>query len=331
MKVTLLGPEGVTMSMACLVRAMFPVGLIVLAVGGAHAQDYPNQPIRMMGSSPGGSADLIMRLIEPTLRRSLGQPIVIDNRATILLGELGAKAPPDGYTMVVVGTSFFTGHLLRDTSWDPIRDFLPVTLAAAGPSVLVVHPSVPAKSVKELIALAKARPGEINYATGAPGSTAHLATELLKAMAGINVTWVPYKDNAPGLRSVMAGETQMMVTNIPGIEALMKAGRVRALAVTTTKPSPLLPGVPAMAEAGVPGYEALSADGMVVPARTPAAIINRLNQEIVRALQEPNTKQTLFNSGVVSVGSTPEEFGAFMKASVAKWGKVIKDSRIRVN
>jgi tripartite-type tricarboxylate transporter receptor subunit TctC len=233
--------------------------------------------------------------------------------------------------MVVVGTSFFTGNLLRDTSWDPIRDFLPVTLAAAGPSVLVMHPSVPAKSMKELIALAKARPGEINYATGAPGSTAHLATELLKAMAGIKLTWVPYKDNAPGLRSVMAGETQMMITNMPGIEPLMKAGRVRALAVTSTKPSPLLPGVPAMAEAGVPGYEALSVDGMVVPARTPAAIINRLNQEIVRALNEPNTKQTLFNSGVVVVGSTPEEFGNFMKASVAKWGKVIKDSRIRVN
>jgi tripartite-type tricarboxylate transporter receptor subunit TctC len=234
--------------------------------------------------------------------------------------------------MIVVGTSFFTGHLLRDTSWDPIRDFLPVTLACAGPSVLVVHPSVPAKSIKELIALAQVRPGEINYATGAPGSTAHLATELLKAMAGgIKLTWVPYKDNGPGLRSVIAGETQMMITNMPGIEPLIKAERVRALAVTSAKPSPLLPGVPAMADAGVPGYEALSVDGMVVPARTPAAIINRLNQEIVRALNEPNTKQTLFRSGVVVVASTPEEFGSFMKASVAKWGKVIKEAGIRVN
>jgi tripartite-type tricarboxylate transporter receptor subunit TctC len=205
----------------------------------------------------------MLRLIEPTLRRALGQPVIIDNRATILLGELGAKAPPDGYTMIVVGTSFFTGNLVRDTNWDPIRDFLPVTLACAGPSVLVVHPSVPANSVKELIALAKARPGAINYATGAPGSTAHLATELLKAMAGgIKLTWVPYKDNGPGLRSVMAGETQMMITNMPGIEPL---------------------------------------------------------------------KQMLFNSGVVVVGSTPEEFGRFMKSSVAKWGKVIKDAGIRVN
>ena len=311
---------------------MFSVGLIFLGVSVAHGQDYPSQPIRMLGSSPGGSADTVMRLIEPALRRALGQPVIVDNRSTILLGELGAKAPPDGYTMIVVGTSFFTGHLLRDTNWDPIRDFLPVTLACAGPSVLVVHPSVPAKSIKELIALAQVRPGEINYATGAPGSTAHLATELLKAMAGgIKLTWVPYKDNGPGLRSVIAGETQMMITNMPGIEPLIKAERVRALAVTSAKPSPLLPGVPAMADAGVPGYEALSVDGMVVPARTPAAIVNRLNQEIVRALNEPNTKQTLFRSGVVVVASTPEEFGSFMKSSVAKWGKVIKEAGIRVN
>jgi tripartite-type tricarboxylate transporter receptor subunit TctC len=310
---------------------MLSIGLMVLGASGVSGQDYPNQPVRLVGSSPGGGSDLVMRLIAPSLKGSMGQTVIVDNRSTILLGEIGAKAPPDGHTLIVVGNSFIIGHLLRETTWDPVRDFLPVTLADAGPSVLVVHPSVPIKSVKELIALAKARPRDINYASGAPGSTSQLAAELFKSMAGVNMVWVPYKDNAPGMMSVLSGETQVMFANTPGVEPLMKEGRVKVLAVTSAQPSPLFPGVQTVAAAGVPGYEALTIDAVVVPARTPATIVNRLNREIVRALNEASTKQTLFNSGVVVVGSSPEELGNFIKSSIAKWGKVIKDAGIRAN
>jgi hypothetical protein len=204
-------------------------------------------------------------------------------------------------------------------------------LADAGPSVLITHPSVPVRSVRDLIALAKARPGDLNYASGAPGATSQLAAELFKSMTGVRIVWVPYKDNGPGVLSVIAGQTQVMFANTPGIEELAKAGRVRILAVTTLQPSPVFPGVPTVADAGVPGYESLTIDAVVVPARTPAAIVNRLNQEIVRALTEPGTKKTLFNSGVVVVGSSPEELGAFIKSSIAKWSKVIKEAGIRAN
>ena len=307
------------------------IGPLAGGLEAALAQDYPNQPIRFVGSSPGGGSDLVMRLIAPSLKNALGQPVVIDNRPTILLGEVGAKAAPDGYTVVFVGNSFVIGHLLRDTPWDPIRDFLPVTLADAGPSVLIVHPSLPVKSVKELIALARARPKQLNFATGAPGSTAHLAAELFRGMSAIDMVWVPYKDNGPGMMSVIAGETQLMFKDAAGLVPQMKAGRVRALAVTSAQASPLFPDLPSIAEAGLPGYEALTIDAVVVPARTPAAIINRLHDEIVRALNEGGTKQTLFNSGVVVVGSTPEELGGFLKTSIVKWSKVIKDAGLRAN
>ena len=303
----------------------------LLAAGAAFAQDYPSQPIRLIGSSPGGGSDTVMRLIAPTLRAALGQPVVIDNRSSILIGDIGAKSPPDGHTVIVVGNSFIIQNLMRDTAWDPVRDFLPVTLADAGPSVLITHPSVPVKSVRDLVALAKARPGDLNYASGAPGATSQLAAELFKSMAGVKIVWVPYKDNGPGVLSVLAGQTQIMFANAPGVEELAKAGKVRILGVTTARASPVFPGVPSIAEAGVPGYEALTIDAIVVPARTPAAIVNRLNQEIVRALNEPGTKKTLFNSGVVVVGGTPEELGAFIKSSIAKWSKVIKEAGIRAN
>jgi tripartite-type tricarboxylate transporter receptor subunit TctC len=316
-----------------LLRTLERAGLValVIAAGAVCAQDYPTQPIRLVGSSPGGGSDLVMRLIAPTLRAALGQPVVIDNRSSILIGDIGSKAPPDGHTVIVVGNSFIIQNLLRETAWDPVRDFLPVTLADAGPSVLIVHPSVPAKSVRDLIALAKSRPGEINYASGAPGATSQLAAELFKSMAGVKMVWVPYKDNGPGVMSVVAGQTQVMFANTPGVEELAKAGRVRVLAVTSAQPSPVFPGAPSIADAGVPGYEALTIDAVVVPARTPAAIVNRLHQEIVRALNEPATKKTLLNSGVVAVGSSPEELGAFIKSSIAKWSKVIREAGIRAN
>jgi tripartite-type tricarboxylate transporter receptor subunit TctC len=310
---------------------MFSVGLMVLGSGAVCGQDFPDKPIRLVGSLAGGGSDLVMRLIAPALRDSLGQPVIIDNRPAILLGDIGSQAPPDGYTVIVVGTSFMIGHLLRETSWDPVRDFLPVTLADAGPSVLLVHPSVQVKSVKELIALAKARPGQLNYATGTAGSSPHLAAELFRGMVGVNMVWVPYKSNGLGMLSLIGGETQVMFKDAAAVESQMKSGRVRALAVTSAHPSALFPGLPALADAGVPGYEALAVDAIVVPAKTPATIINRLNLKIVRALNQASVKETLFNSGVVVVGNSPDELGNFLKSEIAKWGKVIKDAGIRAD
>jgi tripartite-type tricarboxylate transporter receptor subunit TctC len=306
----------------------FSAGTALLSAT-APGQGYPDKPIRLVGSLPGGGSDLVMRLIAPGLKDALGQPVIVDNRASLLLGEIGAAAPPDGYTLIVVGSSFMIGHLLRKTTWDPIKDFLPVTLADAGPSVLLVHPSVPVKSVKELIALARAKPGTLNYGTGSPGSSAHLAGELFKSMVGVNLVWIPYKDQGLGMNALIGGETQVMFKDAGGVPAHIEAGRVRALAVTSGEPSPLFPGLPTVAASGVPGYEALAVDAVVVPARTPVAIIRRLNSEIVRSLQQPSVKQTLFNTGVIVVGNSPEELGKFMASEIEKWGKVIKEAGIR--
>ena len=308
---------------------LLSIGMLAMSPGVALGQTYPDKPIRLFGSLPGGGSDLIMRLIAPSLRNTLGQPVIIENRPVFLLGEIGSKAPPDGYSVFVVGTSFMIGHLLRETSWDPLRDFAPVTLADAGPGVLIVHPSLPVKSVKELIALAKSKPGQLNYASGPPGSAAHLAAELFKGIAGINLVWVPFKSQGLGVVALLTGETQVMLNSAAGSTQFMKSGQVRALAVTTAQPSPLLPGLPTLAASGVPGYESLQTDAIVVPAKTPAPIISRLNQEIVRALNQPDVKEALSNTGVVVVGNSPEEFGKFMKAEVVKWGKVIKDAKIK--
>ena len=320
---------------ACIVAAACGV-LLIGAPGSMRAQDYPTRTVRfIVPYVPGGGVDFVGRTVAQKLSETWGYSVIVDNRpggGTNIGSELVARAAPDGYTLLIGGVpNTVNVTLYPKLSYDLIRDFAPVILLDTAPNVLAVHPLVPAKSVRELIALAKARPRELNYASGAPGSTAHLAAELFTRMAGIAMVWVPYKDNGPGMMSMIAGETQVMFKDAAGVEPQMKAGRVRALAVTSAQPSPLFPGLPTVAAAGVPGYEALTIDAVLVPAKTPAAIISRLNQEIVRALNEANAKQTLFNSGVVVVGSSPEELGIFLKSSVAKWGKVIKDSGIRVN
>ena len=314
-----------------LVALLFWVGILALAGGPVSGQTYPEKPVRLIGSLPGGGSDLVMRLIAPFLRESLGQPIIIDNRPGNVLGEVGSKTPPDGYTAIVVGTSFMIGHLLRTTTWDPERDFAPITLADAGPNVLVVHPSVPVKTVKELIALAKSRPGQLNYATGPPGSSLHLGAELFKAMAGVNMIWVPYKGGGQAAASVLAGETEVVFAEAAASAAHIKAGRMRALAVTSLQPSPLFPGMPTVASAGLPGYELLGVDAIVAPAKTPPAIVHRLNQEMVRALNQPSVKEALFNTGVVVVAGSAEDLGRFMRSEIVKWGKVIKDANIKLD
>ena len=307
---------------------MFTVGMMVLGADVVSGQTYPNKPIRIMATQPGGLTDIVARLIAPGLTANLGQQIVVDNRGALIAVEIAAKAPPDGYTLLVNGSAFWLLPLLRNNvSWDPVRDFAPITMAVRSPSVLVVHPSVPVKSVADLIALAKARPGALNYAAGTIGATPHLAAELFKAMAGVNIVRVGYKGTGPSVIALVGGEVHLMFAGLGSVAPHVKSGRLRALAVTSAQPSALVPGLPTVA-ASLPGYEAASILGIFAPAKTPATIINRLHQEIVRAINRTEVKERLFNAGVEVVGSSPEEFTATVKDDMARMGKVIKDAGI---
>ena len=219
--------------------------------------------------------------------------------------------------------------MLRQVSYDPLHDFAPITLAGSSPNILAIHPSVPAKTVPELIALAKKRPGELNYSSSSTGASPHLAAELLKSMAGINIVRVAYKGSGPALTALLGGEVQFMFPSTGSANALLKSGKLRPLAVTALKPTALAPGLPTVSESGLPGYESASLLAVFAPAGTPNAIVQRLNQEMAKALQRADARERLFNAGVEAVGSTPEQFAATLKAEMGKWGKVIRDAGIR--
>jgi hypothetical protein len=298
-------------------------------VATAFGQDYPVKPVRMVTAEPGGGNDFAARLIAQGLAGELGQRIIVDNRG-IGAAEIAAKAPPDGYTLLLYGNPLWLLPLLRNNApYDAVRDFSPVTLAARSPLVVVVHPSVPARSIRELIALARARPGELNYGSGGAGSTPHLAVELFKSMAAVNIVRVAYKGNAQSLNDLIAGQVQLMFTTSGPVWPHVKSGRLRALAVTSAEPSPLAPGLPAAATAGLPGYESSSVYGVFAPAGTPATIIARLNREIVRLLNRPEVKERFLGSGVDTVGGTADQLAATVKSEITKWGKVIRDAGIR--
>ena len=309
---------------------MFPFGLMVLGAGVVSGQDYPNKPIRIVTGASGGGGDFASRLIGQGLTDRLGQQVVVDNRGNIA-GEIVSKAPPDGYTLLVEGASFWIAPLLQKTPYDPVRDFAPITVAVSTPNILAVHPSVTANSVKELIALAKARPGALNYASGGTGGSAHLAGELLKAMAGVNIVHIPYRGTGPAVTALIGGQVQLMLANAAAVTPHVKSGRLRALAVASAQPSALAPGLPTMATSGLPDFESVLMLGIFAPARTPATLIDRLNQEIVRVLNGADVKAKLFAAGVEPVGSSPKEFAATLKSDMAKWGKVIKDAGIRAD
>jgi tripartite-type tricarboxylate transporter receptor subunit TctC len=299
-------------------------GLSAVAASSAvFAQEgYPTKPIRMVVPAPGGGADIVARLIAPRLSEAFGQQFIVDNRGQIA-PDLVAKAPPDGYTLHVNGSPLWILPLMRPTSWDVLKDFVPVTMAVTSPSVLTVHPSLPVRNVKELIALARAKPGQLNYAAGTLGAAPHLAAELFKAMTGVNIVRVPYKGSGPALIGLMTGESQIMFPAASGIEYI-KQGKIKALAVGSAERSPLLPGVPTIAESGVPGYESISPQGVFAPAKTPSAIIDRLSREISRALNVPELKDRLTPTGVQVVASTPEAFGATIRADIDRTAKLIK-------
>jgi len=304
--------------------------VIATAASSAAAQAYPVRPVRMIATQPGGLTDVAARLIAPGLSANLGRQFIVDNRTALVAVETAAKAPPDGYTILVNGSAFWLMPLLRDkVGWDPFKDFVPITMLVRSPSVLVVHPSVPVKTAAELIALAKAKPGALNYAAGTIGATPHLAAELFKHMAGINLVQVNYKGTGPAITVVIAGESQVSFPNAGSAMPHVKSGRLKGLAVCSLQPSDLAPGLPTVTATGLPGYESVSPQAAFAPARTPPALVKRLHEEIVKVMNTPDIKERFFNTGLEVVGSTPDQMAAAMKSEFARMGKVIKDVGIK--
>jgi tripartite-type tricarboxylate transporter receptor subunit TctC len=297
--------------------------------GCAGAQPYPAKVIRIQTTEAGGFPDTVARLLAQGLSTSLGQQVIVENRA-IAAVDLVAKAPPDGYTLLFYTSVLWLSPFLRDNvSWDPVRDFAPVMLATNSPNIVVVHPALPVKSIRELIALARARPGELNFSTSSPGSSNHLGAELFRVMAGIKIVRINYKGSGSALNSLAGGEVQLSFPSAGSVMPHWRSGRVRALAVTSAQPSPLAPELPTVAAAGLPGYEATAYNGLLAPAKTPPAIIARLNQEALQVMRRADVGERVFNGGADVVAGTPEDFAATIRSEMAKWGKLIRDAGIR--
>ena len=307
------------------------VSLMVAGAGEVSSQAYPIKPIRIVTSQPGGSSDFSARLVAQGISGPLGQSVIAENRGgPIISAQIVSNATPDGYTLMANGGSFWVGPLLQKMPYDPVRQFSPITSTTVYPNILVVHSSVLVTSIKELIAYAKAKPGGLSYAAAQVGSSTHLAGELFNVMAGVRIVGVPYKGAGLALTSLMAGEVQVMFASATAVAPHIKSGRLNALAVTSAEPSALFPGLPTVAAAGLPGFEAGSRQGIWAPAKTPEAIVKRLNQEIVRFLTMPAVKERLLSMGIEAAPSSPEQFAAIIKSEMVRMGKVIKDAGIRV-
>lgn len=303
------------------------------AQGQPPAQAYPVKPIRIVvPQSPGASTDLTARLIGQKLSDALGQPVVVDNRpgaGSIMGTDLVAKATPDGYTLLVVASSItINPSLHRKLPYDTQRDLAPITQLSAFPNMLVVHPSVPVKTVQELVALAKSKPGQINYGSSGAGTGTHLSAELFKNMTGIDMVHVPYKGGGPAVTALLGGHVQLNFATIVSVLPHVRTGKLRAIAVTTARRSPAAPEVPTIAESGVPGYDHGPWNGMLAPAKTPTPVIAKLNAEVVKIVHAPEMRALLAGEGAEAVGNTPEAFAAIIKAETAKWAKVIKSAGI---
>ena len=305
---------------ACLLAA----GLAAQVALPAYAQNYPAKPIRIVTSPAGGGNDFPARLIARALAGPLGQQIVVDNRATILIADIVAKSPPDGYTLLVTGSAHWIGPLLDKVNYDAFRDFAPITLIDRAPSVLVVHPSMPISSLKQLIALAKARPGEMNFSVGGPGSSGYLGALLFNHMAGVKIVSIPYKGTAPALAAVMTGEVHAMFGSAGSVAPHAASGRLRPLAVGSAGRTRLASGLPTMEEAGLPGFRSEALHALFAPAGTPAEAIALLNREVGRYLRSPEAQAIFFKAGIEPSPGTPEEFTATMKSEVERIGAVLK-------
>lgn len=313
------------------------IGIAFALVTTSMAQTYPDRPIRFISPyAPGGGTDILARLLGQKLNESFGQPVVIENRpggGGILGTELVAKSPPDGYTILLGSTGPLTVNpsLHRTLPYDTLRDFAPITLVSVVPSVLAVHPSLPVKSVKQLIAFAKAHPGELNFSSSGNGGSGHLAGEMFNLMAGVKMIHVPYRGTGPAVVGVVSGEVPLSFSNMLSMLPHVKSGRLRGLAVTSVQRSSAAPDLPTISEAGLPGYEAGPWYGVLAPAGIPKEIIARLNAELVKILRRPDVHQKVSADGGEVVGGSPEEFTAHIRAELTRWAKIVKQANIRAD
>jgi tripartite-type tricarboxylate transporter receptor subunit TctC len=305
--------------------------IVGLCMADAWSQNYPNKPVRIVTSPPGGGGDFLARLVAHGISGPLGQNVIVDNRQVNLIGELVAKSPPDGYTLLLLSAILWYTPLITDTAYDPVRDLAPITLLAKQTNILVVHPSLPVKSVQELIALAKSKPGVLNYGTSGIGAEPYISGELFKYRTGLNIVSITYKAAGPAVTALLGNEVQMGFLSAASASQHLKSGALRPLAITSPQPSPSFPNLPTLSDSGLPGFDVENEIAMFAPAKTPSAIIRRLNGEIVHAINTPEIQPVLLNSGLEVVGSTPEEFAQQMKQDMAAVSKLIKDTGMRAS
>jgi len=322
--------------MQTFLASMLLLAPALLVTPAAYAQSYPERPLRLVVPfATGGTSDILARLIAPGLWNAMGQPVIADNRpgaGSNVGSEIVAKAAPDGYTLLIATPALASNPALYGKlNYDPVASFTPITLLAEIPIALVVHPSLPAKSVRELIDLAKSQPGKLNFGSSGNGGIGHLVGELFKSSTGVNMVHVPYKGNGPALIDLMAGVLNLTFTDIAGGGPFIKAGKMRPLAIASARRSAALPDVPTMIEAGVPGFEATTWFAIFAPAHTPRPVVDKLNVEIVKVLRAPDMRERLTGLGCEVVGNKPEELAAFLKSEIAKWSKVVRESGARVD
>jgi len=308
---------------------------VVLPQGTALAQNYPVKPIRfIVGFPPSGTNDFLARAVAPKMAEFLGQQVIVDNRggaSTMIATELVARAAPDGYTILQNAPAHSTNPTLAKPNYDSVRDFAFISLVAESQNLLVLHTSIPSKTVKEFIAFAKQRPGEINYGTSGAGSTPHLSAELFQYMTGVKLTHVPYKGSGAGMVALLSGEISMYFANIPVAIQHVRNGRLRPIALSGTRRNQAVPGIPTLSESGLPGFDVTSWFGIAAPAKTPRAIVDQLNSAIVRAVNAPDLRARFIDQGAEPVGNTPEQYTAFVEREIAKWAKVIKAAGIKAS
>ena len=309
--------------------------IVTVAFGlaaGAGAQTFPVKPIRIVTTEAGSGTDFGARMVAQCISGPLGQQVVVENRGGVMPNEVVAKAQPDGYTLVHNGSALWLLPFVQDNlGWNPQRDFIAVSMTDQSPNVLLVQPTLPVKTVQDLIALAKSKPGELNYARAAPAGPTHFSAELFNVMAGLKIVPIPYKGGGPAVIGMLSNQAHMMFAPAAVAMPHVNSGKLRGLAVTTAQPSALFPQLPTMSASGVPGYEYVAMFGEFVPAGTPMAIVQRLSTEIQRCMQKPEVKEKFLSAGVESVGTTSERFSAIVKAEMTKWGKLIRETGIRAD
>jgi tripartite-type tricarboxylate transporter receptor subunit TctC len=316
--------------------SIVPILILIGLMPAAHCQTYPAKPVRIViGFPPGGGTDKLARLISPKLTASLGQSVIVENRpgaGGVVGAEVVAKAVPDGHTMLVTTSAYTISAALQDRlPYDPLTGLAPVTMFAISPSIVVVHPSLPVRNIKELIAFAKARPGRLNYGSSGNGAPYHIATEMFKSMAGVDIAHVPYKGAGPAVIAAVSGEVTLLFANIVSGLPQAKAGRLRALAVTTLKRSPIAPEIPTVAESGLPGYEFVTWFGVLLPAGTPSAVVLRLNREFKQAVATPEIRAALLADGAEPQETTPEGFAQIVKTDIQRYAKLAKQVGMTVD